>query len=135
MLRIYVLAIGSVVVAAAGAVALNLTSARADWDETVPDAPLADRLLRVEWKATGGRAGQVHITGYVYNDSGEAAANVALRITGLDSSGAEVESVIRPVGDAVPGSGRTHFDVRVPRSRSYRVAVTALDALEPRGAE
>jgi hypothetical protein len=56
MLRIYVLAIASLVVAAAGVVALDQTAARADWDETAPvtkplnhdDASLADQFFHVE---------------------------------------------------------------------------------------
>jgi hypothetical protein len=97
------------------------------------DASLADQFFHVQWSAAAGRAGQEHITGYVYNDFGDSAARVELRITGLDSSGAEVESVIRPVGGSVPGFGRAYFDIHVPRSPSYRVAVTSFDFVESRG--
>jgi hypothetical protein len=143
MLRIYVLVIASFVVAAAGVIALDQTAARADWDETAPvtktlnhdDASLADQFFRVEWSAAAGRRGQEHISGYVYNDFGDAAANIELRITGLNSTGGEVESVVRSVGGSVPGFGRAYFDVHVPRSRSYRVAVTSFDFTEPRGAK
>jgi hypothetical protein len=150
MFRIYTLAIASFVVAAAGVVALDQTAARADWFKTgegprwtavAPeplnhdDAPLADQFFHVEWSAAAGRRGQEDISGYVYNDYGEFAVNVELRITELNSTGGEVESVVRPVGGSVPGFGRAYFDVHVPRSRSYRVAVTSFGFVEPRGAK
>jgi hypothetical protein len=99
--------------------------ARADWDETAPmtktlnddSASLGNQFFHVEWQATPGRPGQEDISAYVYNDAG----NVA--------------DVVRPVEGSVPGYGRAFFDVRVPRSPSYRVAVTSFDFIEPRGAK
>ena len=142
MLRIYVLAIASVAIAAAGVVALAQT-ARADWDETAPmtktlnhdDTTLGAQFFHVDWSAAAGRRKQEEISGYVYNDNGNAAVTVELRIAGLDASGREVVDVIRPVEGSVPGYGRAYFDVHVPRSPSYRVAVTSFDFVEPRGAK
>jgi hypothetical protein len=143
MLRIYVLAMAGVVAATAGVIALDQTMARADWDETAPmtktlnddSASLGNQFFHVEWQATPGRRGQEDISGYVYNDAGNAAVSVELRITGLDASGQNVADVVRPVEGSVPGYGRAFFDVRVPRSPSYRVAVTSFDFIEPRGAK
>ena len=143
MLRIYPVVIASFVVAAAGVVTLAQTPARADWDETAPvtktlnhdDTALGDQFFHVDWSAAAGRGQQEHIRGYVYNDFGDSAVKVDLRIAGLDSSGREVVTVVRPVEGSVPGYGRAFFDVQVPRSRSYRVGVTAFDFTEPRGAK
>src|SRR4029077_7983286 len=128
----FVLAMAGVVAATAGVIALDQTMARADWDETAPmtktlnddSAALGNQFFHVEWQATPGRRGQEDISGYVYNDAGNAAVSVELRITGLDASGQNGAEVVRPVEGSVPGYGRAFFDVRVPRSPSYRVAVT-----------
>jgi len=61
--------------------------------------------------------------------------SVELRITGLDASGQNIADVVRPVEGSVPGYRRAFFAVRVPRSPSYRVAVTSFDFIEPRGAK
>ena len=144
MLRIYVLAMAGVVATTVGVIALDQTTARADWDETAPmtktlnndtTGPLGNRFFHVEWKATPGRQGQEDISGYVYNDAGNSAVSVELRITGLDASGQNVADVVRPVEGSVLGYGRAFFDVHVPRSPSYRVAVTSFDLIEPRGAK
>jgi hypothetical protein len=66
--------------------------------------------------------------GYVYNEYGQDAVNVELRISEVDVSGRTVGSVIKPVGDTVPASGRAFFDVRVPgTTSSYRLAVESFD--------
>jgi len=50
--------------------------------------------------------------------------NVQLPISEVGVSARTVETVIKPVGDTVPASGRAFFDVRVPgTTSSYRVAV------------
>ncbi len=76
------------------------------------------------------RRAATRITGYVYNDDGDAAVNVALRIHEIDASGTDVASVVAPVGETVPARGRTYFDVAVPRSRFYRVDVSSFDFVE-----
>ena len=67
------------------------------------------------------------ITGYVYNDYGEAAQDIELKITGLDTAGQPVATVFKNVGDTVPARGREYFDVQVPASQSYKVDVEAFD--------
>lgn len=138
MFRIYVLAIASFAVAAVGAVALDRTAVRADWDEDAPvtktldqeNAPLADRFFHVEWTLTPGSRNQSEIVGYVYNDYGEAAVNIRLRIAELDAAGREVAYAIWPIDDTVPGFGRAYFDARVPESQSYRVTVASFEFAE-----
>lgn len=95
-----------------------------------PDAspPQADRFFRVEWGADAAGRDQSRIVGYVYNEYGEDAVNVRLRISQLDEAGRPVASLVEPVGDIVRAGGRAFFDVRVPgRASSYRVAVASFD--------
>ena len=95
-----------------------------------PDASLtqADRFFRVEWSAGAAGQGQSRIVGYVYNDYGEDAVNVRLRISQLDDFGRPVASIIQPVGDTVRAGGRAFFDMRVPGNGPfYRVAVGSFD--------
>jgi len=127
--------------AAAAAAALDHAPSKADWDETAPvthslnrdEGTVADQFFHVEWSAAPGRDGQEWITGYVYNDFGDTALNVKLHIVGLDSTGRETMDITRPVQGTVPGNDRAYFDVHVPRSTSYRVAVTGFDFVEPEG--
>src|SRR6059036_3147433 len=99
---------------------LGATVARADWDkntsltDTLPQAgvELADQFFHVQWTATEGRPGRSRITGYVYNDYGQPAVNVRLRISGMDAAGRELKGTTTfPVGDTVPANGRAYFDV------------------------
>ena len=91
---------------------------------------LSDQFFRVEWTAKPGPDGTSRITGYVYNQYGEAAQNVELKISELDASGHATSSVTRPVFGTVPAENRSYFDVKVPSSPSYRVAVRSFDFLE-----
>ena len=88
----------------------------------------AERFFRVEWSAAGAGADQSRIVGYVYNEYGEDAVNVRLRISQLDEAGRPVASLVQPVGDVVRAGGRAFFDVRVPGSApAYRVQVASFD--------
>ena len=91
---------------------------------------LSDQFFRVEWTASPGGQGDSRITGYVYNQYGDAAENVQLRISEVDASGRVVSSVTRPVFGTVPGEDRAYFDVQVPTSPSYQVAVQSFNFLE-----
>jgi hypothetical protein len=67
----------------------------------------------------------------IYNDYGQPAVNVRLRISGVDAAGRELKGTTTfPVGDTVPANGRAYFDVQVPESQSYRVSVAAFDFVE-----
>jgi hypothetical protein len=134
MLRRCVLTIGSCAV-----VALAFGGALPGYGLAAEDVPgaelasvrsLADQFFHVDWSASRNRQGQSRITGYVYNDYGEDASRVHLRITELDAQGRPVSSTIQPVDDTIPGSGRTYFDVRVPDSASYQVRVVSFDFLD-----
>ena len=126
MFRIFTVVLMSFAVAALGVAGLDAHVARAEWDESA----LADHFFHVEWTADPGAAGRTRITGYVYNDSGDSAINVALRIHEVDASGQDVASEIAPVGQTIPAHGRAYFDVRVPNSRFYRVDVSSFDFME-----
>ena len=76
------------------------------------------------------RAGNSRLTGYVYNQYGEAAENVQLRISEVDASGRAASSVTRPVFGTVPAEDRAYFGVQVPSSPSYQVAVQSFDFQE-----
>jgi hypothetical protein len=146
MSRIFKLMLASFAVAALGVAGLDAHAARADWSETGLDsdeaAPvvktvdpddesaLADQFFHVEWTAGPGAAGRARITGYVYNDYGDSAINVALRIHEIDAKGNDVARVVAPIGEAVPAHGRTYFDVAGPTSRFYRVDVASFDFVE-----
>jgi hypothetical protein len=89
-----------------------------------------DGFVHVEWAAKPGPSGQERVSGYVYNDWGEYADTVQLRITALDASGHVTASVVTPVRDVPPGE-RVYFEVLVPgQGQSYRVAVDAHDFVE-----
>ena len=125
MFRIFKVMLASFAVAALGVAGLGAHVARADWSETGLDrdevAPvvktvdpddesaLADHFFHVEWTAGPGAAGRARITGYVYNDYGDSAVNVALRIHEIDASGQDIASVVAPVGET-----RAYFDVGSP---------------------
>ena len=94
---------------------------------------LSDEFFRVEWTVSPGRHGDSRITGYVYNTYGEAAENVQLQISEVDASGRVVSNVTRPVFGTVPALNRAYFDVQVPPSPSYHVAVQYFDFLEESG--
>ena len=97
------------------------------------DPTLSEQLFRVEWVGGASPPDQFRIVGYVYNEYGEDAVNVQLRISELDASGRTVGSVIKPVGDTVPASGRAFFDVQVPGTTPYyRVAVESFGFLRDR---
>jgi hypothetical protein len=91
---------------------------------------LSDQFFRVEWTVSSGRDGNSRLTGYVYNQYGEAAENVQLRISEVDASGRAASSVTRPVFGTVPAEDRAYFDVQVPSSPSYQVAVQSFDFQE-----
>jgi len=146
MFRIFTVMLASFAVAALGVAGLDAHVARADWsgtgldwDESAPvtktlnlddESALADHFFHVEWTAGPGAAGRTRITGYIYNDHGDSAVNVALRIREIDASGQDIASVVAPVGETIPAHGRAYFDVGVPRSRFYRVDVTSFDFVE-----
>lgn len=146
MPRIYAVLFASVVVAVGSAVVPGTPVARAEWNEIGQDwderAPvdktlettegnsLGDHFFHVEWAVSPARDGLVRITGYVYNDYGDEAVNVDLRVNELDASGRQVESLVEPIRGAVPGRGRTSFEVRVPVSASYQVSVDGFDFIE-----
>jgi hypothetical protein len=67
------------------------------------------------------------ITGYVYNDYGQAAEDVELKIASLDSAGPPVNTMFRHMSDTVPSRGRGYFDLQVPVSLSYEVNVESFD--------
>jgi hypothetical protein len=142
MLRMATVALACFAVAVVGVIALGDRTARADWneygkdwDESAPvqkslgedEGGLGDRMFHIEWSVTAAPDGRSEITGYVYNDEGEAADNVELRIIALDAAGRPVDSVVRPVRGEVPGLGRAFFDARVPASASYRVQVASFE--------
>lgn len=141
MLRMATVVLACFAVAVVGVIALDDRTAGAewneygkDWDESAPVQKslgeaegLGDQMFYVEWTVKAAPDGQAEITGYVYNDEGEAADNVELRIIALDAAGRPVDSVVRPVRGEVPGLGRAFFDARVPAGASFRVQVASFE--------
>jgi len=66
------------------------------------------------------------ITGYVYNDYGQAAEDVELKMTTW-IRGSAGEYDVPDMSDTVPSRGRGYFDLQVPVSRSYEVNVESFD--------
>ena len=81
--------------------------------------------LHVEYKADPLARGGTELSGYVYNDNGQAASNVWLEITERDQGGELVGYLTRPVDETIPPKGRAYFDVRVPASASYEIVPQA----------
>lgn len=114
-----VLMLGTGLTATVPAVGLRTASAQDQAQGTV-----ADQFFSVNWTVSPGKQGKSKISGYVYNNYGEAADQVQLRITELDASGHPGASFVEPMAETVPGFDRTYFDVQVPsQAASYRVAV------------
>jgi hypothetical protein len=88
---------------------------------------LAHEYFHLDGNVSPGRPGMSRITGYVYNDYGQAAEDVELKITSLDSAGQPVNTMFRHMSDTVPSRGRGYFDLQVPVSRSYEVNVESFD--------
>jgi len=88
---------------------------------------MADQYFHLDWSVSPGRPGMSRITGYVYNDYGEAARDIELKITELDTAGQPVATVFQNVNDTIPARGREYFDIQVPASQAYKVDVEAFD--------
>jgi hypothetical protein len=120
------LMLGMGLTAAVPAVGLRTASAQEETQATV-----AGQSFRVDWTVSTGAEGKARISGYVYNDNGDPADQVQLRITELDASGQAVTSVVEPIDETVPAFDRAYFDVLVPgQAASYRVAVESFSSLE-----
>ena len=148
MLRIYAIALASLVAAtmaagAGGARAGSMTAPSTgtiggDWDidtdvlgtEAQQSESVGADFFHVDWQSKADGRGQSRLTGYVYDDEGQPATDVEIRIVMLDAAGHEVESVLRPVRGLVPGKGRAYFDVSVSDAPSYRVSVASFQLVE-----
>ena len=87
-----------------------------------------DTDLRVEWSVGQTRRGEAQISGYVYNDRDQWAANPRLLLESLDAAGQVTGSAwIYAVSD-VPPRGRSYFEAPAPAgAAAYRVAVRYVD--------
>ena len=95
------------------------------------DTALGAEFFHIQWSADTRRDGHVRITGYVYNDRGEPADNVVLRIDELDSSGQVLRTVLKPLDDTIDALGRAYFAVQLDaRAASYNVGVDSFDFLD-----
>jgi hypothetical protein len=93
---------------------------------TGENGTLGEQFFHVDWTAALTSPGQATMTGYVYNDYGQPAKDVQLKITVVNPNGEAVEHVIRPVRGLVPAEGRAYFSVQVPESPApYRVTVAS----------
>jgi hypothetical protein len=94
---------------------------------------LGEQFFRLDWSVKDDHNGHAMISGYLYNDYGEAADQVQLRITELDASGRPIGTYVAPIGGTVPGFDRAYFNVKVSgRAPSYRVAVYSFNWVEGR---
>jgi hypothetical protein len=121
-----VLMLGMGLTSAGPAVGLRTASAQEQAEATVDG-----QSFRVDWTVSPGEQGKARISGYVYNDNGDPAEQVQLRITELNASGLPGASVVTPIDETVPAFDRAYFDVQVPGpAASYRVAVESFNLLE-----
>jgi hypothetical protein len=88
---------------------------------------LAQEYFHLDWNASPGRPGMSRIVGYVYNDYGQAAEDIELKIIGLDSAGQPLNTMFRHMSDTVPSRGRGYFDLQVPVSESYKIDVESFE--------
>ena len=108
--------------------AVGLRTARA---QDQAEATVDGQSFRVNWTVNPDGQGKARISGYVYNDNGDPAEQVQLRITEIDASGNPGASVVTPIDETVPAFDRAYFDVQAPgQAASYRVAVESFSALE-----
>jgi len=109
-----------------------------DWDidtrsqgaEAQQSGSLGNQFFHVQWSAVPDAGGRAHIAGYVYDDYGQPAVDVELRVTMLDTDGHETGFVTVPVRGLVPAEGDAYFDAAVPDSPAYRVSVAEFDLVE-----
>ncbi|HET7874230.1 MAG TPA: hypothetical protein VFN71_01795 [Methylomirabilota bacterium] len=87
-----------------------------------------DTGLRVEWTVGPTCRGQPQISGYLYNDRDQWAANPRLLLHSLDAAGQVTGSTwIYAISD-VPPRSRSYFEAAVPGGpASYRVSVGSVD--------
>jgi len=93
-----------------------------------------EHYFRLDWAAEPRRAGH-DIGGYIYNNYGEAAANVQILAQGLDAAGNVVGQKLAWVPGTVPPVNRASFRVAgLPPAAAYRVSVWAFDFVQSSGA-
>lgn len=86
------------------------------------------QYFRIESSGGTDKRGRPQVSGYVYNDRGNANAKVRLTVESLDASGNPVGSQIVYVDDEVPLRNRAYFET-TPRTpgASYRVSIFSGD--------
>ena len=95
--------------------------------EVTSTVPSWQNWFKLDWAIDPEQGGTRRITGYVYNDYGEAAYNVQLLTQALDKTGAVLHQRINWAGGIGPMS-RSYFEVRnLPPADQYRVSVWAFD--------
>jgi hypothetical protein len=92
---------------------------------------VSDEFFRVDFTAKEAGPDTSRISGYIYNNYGDTAGDVQLRVTALDAAGQPGVSYVERVSDDVPPFDRLYFDVQVPgHAPSYRVTVESWDFVD-----
>jgi hypothetical protein len=87
-----------------------------------------DTGLRLEWTVEPTKRGGTQISGYLYNDRDQWAANPRLLIEALDSAGQVIASNLFSAVSDVPPRSRSYFESPVPGgAASYRMMVRFVD--------
>ena len=73
------------------------------------------------------------LSGRVENKYGEAATRVQLLVDALDAKGKVITQKVTWLGDDIPASNSTYFEVPVEAASNYRVSVFAYDWIETDG--
>ncbi len=94
-----------------------------------------ERFFRVEATGGQGRGGRPIVSGYVYNDYGNAAGRIQLAVESLDAGGQVVGRSLVHVDGTIPPYGRIYFEVPPGTAgATYRARVHYFEWLKGGGA-
>ena len=119
----------AVIVSLAGCSSVGTTTPVTPGHELQPLSVGWQRYFDIDWQQ-GERHGTPILSGRVENKYGEAATHVQLLVAGLDAKGKVITQKVTWLGDDIPASNSTYFEVPVEAAPNYRVSVFAYDWAE-----
>jgi hypothetical protein len=101
-----------------------------EWGSAAPD-----RFFRVEATGGQGRGGRPIVSGYIYNNYGNAAGRIQLAVESLDTGGQVVGRSLLHVDGDIPPYNRLYFEVPVGTAgASYRTRIHYFEWIRSGGA-
>jgi len=122
----------AVIVSLAGCSSVGTTTPVTPGHELQPLDVGWQRYFDITWQQ-GKRHDTPILSGRVEDKYGEAATRVQLLVDGLDDKGKVITQKVTWLGDDIPASNSTYFEVPVEAAPSYRVSVFAYDWIEADG--